>query len=438
VSDGRKFGGPVWDVRDYSVAARAYLGIEAHNHDPVVDQGIFAWGDPGTETGHALDANSTDRTYTVDGGGNVLLFLRIELDQTRTTQDQNLSRTYKLQYRKDGGTWTDVTASSSNVQVIADSNIADGAATTNRISGSAETFLAGDYDEGDGVLDTITWSTAIREHTESLWSLTLIDADLAAGEVLEFRVIESDDTLLNNSATADFPAINWNSGSQTITSTPVSAALSIVATALTLSAVSVTSAPVAAAWATVTPSITLGAVNVTSTPVAAAWSTVAPSLPALTNVVSTPVTAAWSVPAPSLTLGALDITATAVTAAWSTPASSVTLGALNVTSSPAAAAWSTPAPSLSSAAFVTSTPASAALSTPTATLQLGALGIASAAVVAAWSTPAPSLSLSALSITSNPVTAAWAVFTASVTSGAGDDTRTTRSRSGPHSRGRRF
>lgn len=185
--------------------------ILAHNHDPIVDQGIFAFGDPGTETGHTLDTSSVDRTTTVDGEGNYAFFLRINLNQTRTTQDQNLTRTYKLQYDKDGaGSWTDVTGSSSNVQVVADSNITDGAATSERIGGTGAAFLAGEYDEGDGVLDSITWSTGDTEYTEMLWSLQVIDADMAAGATLDFRVIESDNTALNNTGSEDLPRLTWN------------------------------------------------------------------------------------------------------------------------------------------------------------------------------------------------------------------------------------
>ncbi len=205
----------VWDVRDYSEAAKAYLDIEAHNHDPIVDQGIFAFGDPGTEAGHTLDSNSVDRTVNEDGNGNYAFFLRIELDQTRATADQNLTRTYKLQYAKNGGSWTDVTATSSNVRV-AGSTPTDGEATTNRISGSVATFLAGDYDEGDGTLDAITWTASTVEHTESLWSLEVVDADMAATNTLDFRVLESGGTLLNNDATSDKPRLSWEAAAGSI------------------------------------------------------------------------------------------------------------------------------------------------------------------------------------------------------------------------------
>jgi hypothetical protein len=176
---------------------------------------VFRWGTPGTETGHGWEADqSVDLTLNEDGNGNYAVFLRINLEQTRTTNDQNQTRTYKLQYRKDGGTWTNVTGSSSNVQAVADSpdNIADGAATTERLVGTnGYTFQSGEYDEGDGVCDAITWTATAQREAELLFSLQIVDADMADGAFLEFRVIESDDTLLNNSATADFPRLDWDS-----------------------------------------------------------------------------------------------------------------------------------------------------------------------------------------------------------------------------------
>ena len=183
--------------------------ITAMNLDPVVDQLHFAWGDPGTESGHSLDANDTDRTVALDGTGNYLAFLRFELDQTRSNADQNLTMTFKHQFQVNGGGYGDVTASSTEVQVVADSNIADGAATTDRISGSSATFLAGEYDEGDGVFDAISWTISSLEHTELLSSLVFIDSALGAGDVVDFRIVESDNTLLDTYSVAN-ATLTWN------------------------------------------------------------------------------------------------------------------------------------------------------------------------------------------------------------------------------------
>ncbi len=189
--------------------------ILAHNTSPSIAQHAFAFGDPGTEAGHTLGGVNGDLTVNEDGNGNHAFFLRFELEQSVSNHDQNQTRTYKLQYRRtpDGGSagaWTDVTASSSHVQVVADSNIADGAATTNRISGGAasiEVFQAGEYDEGNGTLDSITWAAG-RSHTELLFSLQVVDADMGAGDVLDFRIVESSGTLLDAYTVAD-ASLTW-------------------------------------------------------------------------------------------------------------------------------------------------------------------------------------------------------------------------------------
>ena len=199
-----------WDVREYSKAAQAYLGITAHNTDPDPTQEAYHFGDPGTETGHSQDTINTARTLTVDGAGNYAFFLRIGIEDMANS-DQNLSHTYKLKYSKGGGAYTDVTASSSNVQAVADSNIADGAATTDRVVSANTNFQAGEYDEGDGTLDTITWTSGNSWYTNVLFSLQIIDADMADGEHLEFRVYHTDDSVLSGGY-ANTPRLDWDAG----------------------------------------------------------------------------------------------------------------------------------------------------------------------------------------------------------------------------------
>jgi len=221
VSDDRKRHWLLWDpvelervkrlLSDYVPQLRPGE-IVAHNLDPLVDQVYFAFGDPGTIAGHTLDTANADRTAQEDGNGNYAFFLRIQLNQTRTNNDQNNTRTYKLQYQVNGtgGTWLDVTASSTHIQAVDDSNNADGAAVTSaRVQTTDYTYANGEYDEVDGVLDAITWATNTQATREMVWSLLAIDSQLSASDVVYFRVIESGGTLLNNSASADFPALTW-------------------------------------------------------------------------------------------------------------------------------------------------------------------------------------------------------------------------------------
>lgn len=189
--------------------------ILAHNQDPVVDQLAFRWATPGTEAGHGWEAaENVALTLETDGQGNYPIFLRIELEESTTNADQNLARTYKLQYRHQPsgsafGSWTDVTASSTHIQTLADSNIVDGAATTDRLTTSADAFQAGEYDEADGTFDSVSW-VAARASSEFLSSLQIIDSAMGAGDVLECRIVESSGTLLQ--AYTRTPSLTWDAG----------------------------------------------------------------------------------------------------------------------------------------------------------------------------------------------------------------------------------
>jgi hypothetical protein len=166
--------------------------IEAKNYDPLFRQNAFA-------------LQNTNRSF-VTGTGDVNVILRQEVEQYEDRADQNLTATYKLQRQVGAaGGWVDVTASSTYAKVRDSTYNTDGAAvTTNRITGSTPTpaassytFLNGEYDEGDGTLDSITWTNDVFEHTELVWSLQIIDTDFSAGEYIEFRIVESGGTVLD-------------------------------------------------------------------------------------------------------------------------------------------------------------------------------------------------------------------------------------------------
>lgn len=185
--------------------------ISAHNIDPDPRQDGFAFGNPGTESGHTLDTEDTNRTVQEDGNGNYAFFLRIQLWQDITNADQNLTQTFKLKAQRNGtGGYTDVTASSSYVQVVANGDITDGGATSERLTApSSGTWLNGEIDEGDGTWDSITWTQATVQYTELLISLQIIDADMNADDYLDFRVYYTSDTALNGGVYDVTPRLIW-------------------------------------------------------------------------------------------------------------------------------------------------------------------------------------------------------------------------------------
>jgi hypothetical protein len=192
--------------------------IEAKNYDPEVETGSWAWGDTGTIAGHALDTEKVARTGD-DGGGNVSAFLRVKLYQGQGNADQNLTRTYKLQqnhYDADGGGlqgWTDVGSVTSAVVYVADSTPTDGDSVGERLTEISTQWLSGEYDEGDGTLDSITWTAdpvANDEETEVLWSLVFNDTVLEDGDYVDFRVYDvTGSVAIANSGGVSDPRYNW-------------------------------------------------------------------------------------------------------------------------------------------------------------------------------------------------------------------------------------
>lgn len=75
-----------------------------------------------------------------------------------------------------------------SVIAYASTNLTDGAATTNRLTGGTGTFTAGKISE-DGLVDDLGW--AGNNHTELLYSLTLKKDSLVNGDAIRFRVLRN-------------------------------------------------------------------------------------------------------------------------------------------------------------------------------------------------------------------------------------------------------
>ena len=119
---------------------------------------------------------------------------------------------FRLQYRKNGGTWTNVTTTSSNVKGFDSSDLTDGGATTNRLSGGSGSFVAGKISETGEVVDH---QLTANNYTEHLYSLTLISADIALDDKIEFRVLLNGSTFTYN-VVPKFTRINLPPGQPTL------------------------------------------------------------------------------------------------------------------------------------------------------------------------------------------------------------------------------
>jgi hypothetical protein len=190
-----------------------------------IEQGVFRWRPEGAE--EAVNDNSagdweaaTSVDVTLDmmaEHGGLLTRLRVELKETASGSK---TITPKLQYRKNGGSW--ITPRDWNyidpgseigtydqVMIVNKETTTDGAATSALIT-SATDFVAGTM-EHDATAASVTLGA--DKHTEIEWAILIsrfyntrqVTAD---GDYFEFRVVESDDTLLGG--TYDYPKVTVN------------------------------------------------------------------------------------------------------------------------------------------------------------------------------------------------------------------------------------
>jgi len=150
----------------------------------------------------------------------------------------------EFQYRRNGGTWTNITTTSTFVRAVA-SVLVNGANTTKRLSGTGtfESSSAGVTTDGTsgGTANDIVASG----NSETECSLQLRSADVVGGDVLDFRLTRDGGILLDTYAVVP---------SLTIPLSPISGTASITLGSLTLSATGVVAAVGSA-------SITLGALT---------------------------------------------------------------------------------------------------------------------------------------------------------------------------------
>lgn len=160
----------------------------AHN-DPTVDQN--AWGeilDDGSETGSTI--NSED---TVDGGWtqDVDVIFRARIEMVETSGNQVQSRNFQLQFDHNLVGFVAVGAATPlQAAISADTSwtMTDGEVTTDRLSGSGQTFFSGEYSE-DG--QTATLSVPASNHSEYEFCLMLDSAQVSNGDTFDLRCILS-------------------------------------------------------------------------------------------------------------------------------------------------------------------------------------------------------------------------------------------------------
>ncbi len=146
-------------------------------------QTAFAFYEDGTEAGSTIiGSQDTNLSRNTDSNSNILLRLRVQ----ETAGGPGASTDdYQLRYSKNSGAYANVTAASSNVLGFNSSNLTDAGATTNRLTGGSGSFVGGVISE-DGLADNHQITTL--NYTEYLFTLTLVAADLANNDTLDFQL----------------------------------------------------------------------------------------------------------------------------------------------------------------------------------------------------------------------------------------------------------
>lgn len=144
------------------------------NVDSATANAAFDASDP------ALNANTS---FNVD----TPFRYRVEIDETN---DSTGSSVGQLQYSYNSGAFTDVTGSSVELQATATAGYADGDATTDLISGSAQTFTTGSVDEVDGLPNTVP--NLKLQQTEFEYCLQMIGSAVSNNDTFDLRVFNLD------------------------------------------------------------------------------------------------------------------------------------------------------------------------------------------------------------------------------------------------------
>jgi hypothetical protein len=150
--------------------------------------------DDGTEASHtfhaAEDTDPAEGVIALDT--NFLLRFTVQADATGLNNVDN-----EFQYRIDGGTWTNITTTSSFVRAVAVGAFTNGQACTQRLSGTGTFESSGAGCTEDGSSGGTANDIVASGNSETECGLVLRSADLTGGELVEFRLTRDGGTLLD-------------------------------------------------------------------------------------------------------------------------------------------------------------------------------------------------------------------------------------------------
>lgn len=148
----------------------------------------FRFYEDGTEAGStAIAAENANITRFAASDSNLLLRYGVQESGSASTSG-NTTDDYQLQVSKNGGAFANVTTASTNVKGFNSASLTDAGATTSRLSAGSGSFVAGAISE-DGLLDN--WQLTANNYSDFLYTITVVAADVADGDTLDFKVLRN-------------------------------------------------------------------------------------------------------------------------------------------------------------------------------------------------------------------------------------------------------
>lgn len=141
----------------------------------------------------AEDANPAPGVIALD----TTFLLRFTL-QCDATLQSNVDA--EFQYRLNGGAWTNITTTSSVARAVTPVCWANGANTTKRLSGTGTFATSSAGCTADGISGGASFDIVASGNGETECALQLLSANLAASDVVEFRLTRDGGVLLDTYA----------------------------------------------------------------------------------------------------------------------------------------------------------------------------------------------------------------------------------------------
>lgn len=195
----------------------------------------------GTESTHgwhaAEDANPAQGVIAKD----TTFLLRFTVQESGGTIASNTDQ--QFQCRKNAGAFQDITTSSTIVKAVTTAVFANAADLTKRLSGTGTFEASGDGGTHDGLSGGVQNDIAASGNSETECALQIVGADVATGDVIEFKLTSPDFTITNNVVpTLTVGAtVSEADGASTGTGTPACLAVTIFAGLLSAAGVAASS-----------------------------------------------------------------------------------------------------------------------------------------------------------------------------------------------------